>query len=177
MYFAHLWILTLVCLSTPILAMPTPTIADHDALAIRYHIDHRRHHPRSGPSSRPSASASASARKRAIIPTPVVPQLPLGAPADPARCPSGMMACPITSMTNAPLLSAGSHIPFECVSPEEDLYSCGGCATLGTGTDCTAISGVSSVSCSAGICNVHSCQAGLFPTSDLRACTSDLGSA
>jgi hypothetical protein len=38
------------------------------------------------------------------------------------------------------------------ISPEEDLYSCGGCATLGTGVDCTTIPSVLSVSCQVGAC-------------------------
>lgn len=35
---------------------------------------------------------------------------------------------------------------------KEDLYSCGGCSTLGTGTDCSALPGARGVECSAGKC-------------------------
>jgi len=38
------------------------------------------------------------------------------------------------------------------ISYLEDLYSCGGCSTLATGLDCTAIPGVLAVSCSLGSC-------------------------
>lgn len=38
------------------------------------------------------------------------------------------------------------------IAPKEDLYSCGGCATLGIGTDCTAIPSVLSVSCERSSC-------------------------
>ncbi|WVQ70840.1 hypothetical protein IAR50_000365 [Cryptococcus sp. DSM 104548] len=43
-------------------------------------------------------------------------------------CPVGQLACPITVMTESVYAAAGDDVPWECVFPEEDLYSCGGCA-------------------------------------------------
>lgn len=84
--------------------------------------------------------------------------LPLGSTDDLKRCPAGTMSCPTLE---APVLAgASSDAPWECVNYLEDLYSCGGCTTLGTGVDCTALPGVRSVSCAAAQCVVHQCQAG-----------------
>ncbi|ODO07150.1 hypothetical protein L198_00729 [Cryptococcus wingfieldii CBS 7118] len=170
MFFSRLITFALVSLSVTTLAIPTSTtnsLLDSE----RYHEDHRRHHPSSGTNSH--ASASASGVKRKATQTAVATFAVLGAATDLARCPVEQMACPITSLTESELAAAGDDVPWECISPQEDLYSCGGCATLGTGIDCTAIAGVDSVSCTAGTCLVHSCQSGFLPTSDLQACNVD----
>jgi hypothetical protein len=41
----------------------------------------------------------------------------------------------------------------DSISYLEDLYSCGGCETMGSGVDCTAIQGGLAVSCSLGLCH------------------------
>ncbi|KAI9611849.1 hypothetical protein KEM48_004356 [Puccinia striiformis f. sp. tritici PST-130] len=55
------------------------------------------------------------------------------------KCPTGLSACPISSgMTAKP--SAG----FECLDLQQEVTSCGGCASTGQGVDCTTMKGVSS---------------------------------
>lgn len=75
---------------------------------------------------------------------PVPTTLPLGSPNDFARCPTGGLACP-TSPRSADTIIANESYEWSVhqsvrqnlstdrfsISPEEDLYSCGGCATLG----------------------------------------------
>lgn len=66
-------------------------------------------------------------------------------------CPSMLSACPIK----------GAAIgQYECIDSQTDIQSCGGCASLGKGTDCTAIPGVRFTGCSAGECEVYSCLKG-----------------
>lgn len=79
-------------------------------------------------------------------------QVPVAAPgSDAALCPSGLNACPI------PGASAGQ---YECLDALNDLQSCGGCASLGKGQDCTAIPGARFMGCQAGKCAVYSCKRG-----------------
>ncbi|KAJ7911588.1 hypothetical protein B0H13DRAFT_570305 [Mycena leptocephala] len=53
---------------------------------------------------------------------------------------------------------------WECIDTQTDLESCGGCPysdfAMETGKDCSAIRGVSDVSCIRGECVVHKCMAG-----------------
>lgn len=58
-------------------------------------------------------------------------------------------ACPSSSSPSNPS-SAG----YECLDPRTELQSCGGCATLGEGMDCTAIPGAMGVGCQDGQCVV-----------------------
>ncbi|KAF7328887.1 hypothetical protein MVEN_02518400 [Mycena venus] len=71
------------------------------------------------------------------------------------KCPTGFTACHI------PGRNANS---WECLDTETDLESCGGCPSLYSdslpGKDCTAIPGVSDVSCIKGNCVIHKCMAG-----------------
>ncbi|KAJ7152995.1 hypothetical protein C8R46DRAFT_912829 [Mycena filopes] len=70
------------------------------------------------------------------------------------RCHKGFTAC------NVP---GRSDNTWECIDTQNDLESCGGCAyDLGasSGADCTAIAGVSDVSCIKGECVVHKCMFG-----------------
>ncbi|KAG7529675.1 hypothetical protein FFLO_05481 [Filobasidium floriforme] len=66
-------------------------------------------------------------------------------------CPQDWLACPVNS---------GRKTAWECVQVQTDLESCGGCAALGQGTDCTALQGVDDVSCIAGKCQANSCLRG-----------------
>ncbi|KAI7942206.1 hypothetical protein MJO28_012233 [Puccinia striiformis f. sp. tritici] len=71
------------------------------------------------------------------------------------KCPAGLSACPISSgMTAKP--SAG----FECLDLQQEVTSCGGCASTGQGVDCTTMKGVSSAGCSEGKCKIFSCKYG-----------------
>lgn len=54
-------------------------------------------------------------------------------------CPENWLACPIQT---------GKKTAWECVNVKTDLESCGGCAAIGQGTDCTALEGVDDVSVS-----------------------------
>ena len=55
------------------------------------------------------------------------------------RCPSGLEACPFAG-----------H--YECFDTATELESCGGCASLGKGQDCTKIEGAWNVACERGSC-------------------------
>lgn len=70
---------------------------------------------------------------------------------DEAKCPRGLNACPI------PGAGLGQ---YECLDSTNDLQSCGGCASLGKGQDCTAIPGARFMGCQAGKCAVYSCKRG-----------------
>ena len=96
--------------------------------------------------------------------------LPFGV-IDSARCPEGGVACPIGRSRSASAL-------FECLQPDDDLESCGGCSSLGQGADCTAIAGARAVGCTAGLCEVYTCQRGFAVGHDGKSCvpSSETGS-
>lgn len=71
----------------------------------------------------------------------------------PKMCPVGYDACPIPTAT-------GLSADYECIDTTSELESCGGCASLGEGQDCTAIPGVWNVACTRGQCQVSSCAPG-----------------
>ncbi|KAH9944387.1 uncharacterized protein BXZ73DRAFT_96876 [Epithele typhae] len=77
-------------------------------------------------------------------------------------CPAGMEAC-LTSTT-------GLSDNFECVDTSSDLESCGGCASVGAGEDCTAITGSKNVGCRAGECVVLTCASGFLKSVDNKTC-------
>lgn len=67
-------------------------------------------------------------------------------------CPTNWTSCPVTQ---------GKDTFYECVNTDQDLESCGGCASVdGSGVDCTVLPGISSVSCSRGVCEAASCLRG-----------------
>ncbi|WWC66386.1 uncharacterized protein I206_100287 [Kwoniella pini CBS 10737] len=175
MIFTKVAILSLLSLATFVLSLPTPTLNSQEGLAKRWHEDHKRHHPSVGENARPSPSVSGSAQRKAKKPIPSSKSIDSGQPQlgsaeDLTRCPAQKMACPISPMTDVELAKSNADTPYECILPQEDLYSCGGCTTLGTGLDCTAIPGVLSVSCAIGTCNVYSCKSGFTVTSDGQGC-------
>ncbi|KAL5529302.1 hypothetical protein ACEPAG_5287 [Sanghuangporus baumii] len=61
---------------------------------------------------------------------------------DASFCPTGLTTCPIIS---SGVFTGDS----ECIDTLSDLTSCGGCASLGQGTDCSATPGAS---CLGGVC-------------------------
>ncbi|ORY90772.1 hypothetical protein BCR35DRAFT_328533 [Leucosporidium creatinivorum] len=65
-------------------------------------------------------------------------------------CPGTETACPIFPRMGT----------YECIETDNSLESCGGCASRGEGEDCTAIKGAQGVGCSAGRCQVFTCQDG-----------------
>lgn len=60
-------------------------------------------------------------------------------------CPAGLNACPIES-------AHGLTSDYECLDTLNELTSCGGCASTGEGTDCTAISNARNVGCVQSTC-------------------------
>jgi len=80
------------------------------------------------------------------------------------RCPSQMTACPIDAPPSLNGERATATIsadePFECVKPEEDLYNCGGCSSIGLGVSCGDLPGVRGTSCTEGKCVIYTCQKG-----------------
>ncbi|KAI0783350.1 hypothetical protein C8Q75DRAFT_810936 [Abortiporus biennis] len=87
-----------------------------------------------------------------------------------AACSDGFTACGVYGWTGL-----RSNTAWECVDTQSDLESCGGCAIplnarSPHGIDCTAIPGVSDVSCGAGSCRVHSCLPGYSVSMDKTYC-------
>ncbi|KAJ7092739.1 hypothetical protein C8R44DRAFT_646700 [Mycena epipterygia] len=76
-------------------------------------------------------------------------------------CPTGLDACPIPGL---------SATDFECVDTAVELESCGGCASLGQGQDCTAIKGAWNVGCEQGRCAVYTCTFGFKRGQDGQNC-------
>lgn len=91
----------------------------------------------------------------------------------PAKCPSGLTACPITFGNQTAVEVAKNPLAsdaYECLDVQEELNSCGGCATLGEGVDCMAIEGVESAGCSAGKCHTFSCKTGFTLSKKTKTC-------
>ena len=68
-----------------------------------------------------------------------------------ALCPAQTAACPIEGR---------SDDDYECIDTTSDLQSCGGCASMGEGVDCTLIQGAKWMGCVKGQCEVYSCGKG-----------------
>ncbi|KAL7418070.1 hypothetical protein BDY24DRAFT_437551 [Mrakia frigida] len=91
----------------------------------------------------------------------IVVSLPLDGRIDPARCPKNLTACPLGTLGGA---------DYECLDPEVELTSCGGCASTGAGENCLLIPNSLSVTCTSGSCAVLSCRTGLAPSLDGKSC-------
>ncbi|CAE6411735.1 hypothetical protein ACGC1H_003159 [Rhizoctonia solani] len=80
------------------------------------------------------------------------------------RCPSAMTACPIDSPPalngDRSTATISPNEPYECVTPSEDLYNCGGCSSTGQGVSCVDIPGVRGTSCTEGKCMIYTCTRG-----------------
>lgn len=76
-------------------------------------------------------------------------------------CPVGLDACPILGLTSS---------DYECVDTQADLESCGGCASIGEGDDCSAIDGAWNVGCENGVCIIYTCAAGFRRAYDGKSC-------
>lgn len=74
----------------------------------------------------------------------------------PRLCPTGLDACPIPG-------SSGLTGDFECLDTTNELESCGGCASLGQGQDCTNIKGAWNVGCERGTCEGKPYSSHLIP--------------
>ncbi|KAK8854522.1 hypothetical protein IAR55_003261 [Kwoniella newhampshirensis] len=84
---------------------------------------------------------------------------------DSSLCPSGFAACPIEGRS-----AFEADGGYECLDAMTDLQSCGGCASMGTGVDCTAIPGARWMGCSKGSCEVFSCKKGWTKNANGTAC-------
>jgi len=76
-------------------------------------------------------------------------------------CPTGLDACPIFGAKGG---------DYECLDTATELESCGGCASLGSGQDCTAITGAWNVGCDQGHCTVYTCAGGFKRAQDGKSC-------
>ncbi|KAG8943610.1 hypothetical protein FRC04_002771 [Tulasnella sp. 424] len=79
------------------------------------------------------------------------------------KCTKGFDACPRYSGRGG----------FDCIDTENDPESCGGCLGLdgsGSGTDCTAIKGVSVTRCVKRSCVIDSCRKGWAKSLDGASC-------
>lgn len=90
--------------------------------------------------SRPSPSASGHHQKKSTHGA-LSRNRKRAAPA----CPLGLDACPISG-------AHGITSDFECLDTFNELESCGGCASVGKGEDCTSIEGSWNVGCEQGTC-------------------------
>jgi len=82
------------------------------------------------------------------------------------KCKKGFAACGVFG---------GTASQWECVNTMSDLENCGGCAlrispSTRFGTDCSALDGVSDVSCLKGTCVVGRCAAGYKVSKDNSSC-------
>lgn len=82
---------------------------------------------------------------------------------DATICPKGLTTCPI--FANG--LATGDS---ECVDTYSDLTSCGGCASLNTGKDCSKIPYATLASCHGGECVVEECSSGYSVSDDETSC-------
>lgn len=76
-------------------------------------------------------------------------------------CPGALAACPIEGMDQE---------SYECIDPLADLQSCGGCASMGTGVDCTLMEGARWMGCNVGKCEIYSCKSGYVRSKDGSKC-------
>jgi len=76
-------------------------------------------------------------------------------------CPTGTDACPVGGLTGG---------DYECIDTTVELESCGGCASIGEGQDCSAIPGAWNVGCEQGRCAVYTCAAGFRRTANGKSC-------
>lgn len=85
---------------------------------------------------------------------------------DHPRCPNGQTACPISHV-----ISFTPSTPYECLDIHQEISSCGGCVTLGEGTDCSGLRGARSSGCSGGKCTIFSCARGFQLSQQNQTCT------
>ncbi|GLB36163.1 hypothetical protein LshimejAT787_0304510 [Lyophyllum shimeji] len=76
-------------------------------------------------------------------------------------CPTGLDACPISGAKGG---------DYECLDTATELESCGGCTSLGSGQDCTAIAGAWNVGCEQGRCIAYTCAGGFNRSRDGKSC-------
>ncbi|KAG9043096.1 hypothetical protein FS837_010036 [Tulasnella sp. UAMH 9824] len=79
------------------------------------------------------------------------------------HCTKGFKSCP----------NYNGRGGFECVDTQNDPESCGGCVSFngkGSGTDCTAMEGVSVTRCVKGSCVIDSCGRGYAKSLDGSSC-------
>ncbi|KAF5370221.1 hypothetical protein D9615_010068 [Tricholomella constricta] len=76
-------------------------------------------------------------------------------------CPTGLDACPISGAKGG---------DYECLDTATELESCGGCTSLGSGQNCTAIPGAWNVGCEEGYCTVYTCAGGFKRSKDGKSC-------
>ncbi|GAA5909175.1 hypothetical protein JCM8208_003402 [Rhodotorula glutinis] len=66
---------------------------------------------------------------------------------------------------------AASRGGYECIDVRQEVDSCGGCATLGEGRDCTTdVPHATSTGCDAGACVVFACERGWKPDREAARC-------
>ncbi|KZS99165.1 hypothetical protein SISNIDRAFT_545975 [Sistotremastrum niveocremeum HHB9708] len=79
-------------------------------------------------------------------------------------CPSGFSGCPIRGR------SGTVYSELECLDTTSELTSCGGCASVGRGVDCSKIPHALGSTCLGGQCKVDGCQAGFRVSNSSSAC-------
>ena len=123
----------------------------------------------SGKCVAPSGRTRRSVRRllqKVTGPPPSASQYGLEANRNEELCPAGFAACPVDP-TAGHFEKTGA---YECLDTRSELQSCGGCASLGTGTDCTRIKGALSMGCEEGRCQVHRCKKGWKVGKDGASC-------
>jgi len=77
-----------------------------------------------------------------------------------SACPYGLDACPVSGLSG----------DYECLDTAVELESCGGCASIGEGQDCTTIRDAWNVGCERGVCKVYTCAGGFTRAADGKSC-------
>ncbi|KNZ60339.1 hypothetical protein VP01_1568g2 [Puccinia sorghi] len=75
------------------------------------------------------------------------------------------VACPISETSEFT-----PSTPYECLDTQQELTSCGGCVTLGNGTNCATLRGAGMSGCSNGKCTIFSCARGFKFSKRDQAC-------
>ncbi|EKM61526.1 uncharacterized protein PHACADRAFT_248197 [Phanerochaete carnosa HHB-10118-sp] len=157
----HIFALLALAIVSPIVALPS-----NDATLVA----------RSAPSLQARASTpsliarspvpSGALKKRALRQKPLTPEEAISQ----QLCPTPMRVCSIDAQSSPTTLTEWIRDGFECVDTFEDLTSCGGCGSVDTKYDCTAIKGAHAVSCVVGQCRIDSCTKGYTPSLDGKSC-------
>lgn len=114
--------LFVLAIVSPIVALPSsvPELAVRDAAPLEARA------PAPSLAARAPAPSARSIAKRALRQKPLTPEETLSR----HLCPTPMRACPIDAQSAPSTLLEWIKEGFECVDPQEDLTSCGGCGAV-----------------------------------------------
>jgi hypothetical protein len=117
------------------------------------HVPTKNHKRRSSTPPAPRAAAGLVPQQIQLTVSALSAYFGLDENVDGKLCPKELAACPIDGV-------ASGSSDYECLDIRSDLQSCGGCASMGEGKDCTLIPGAKWMGCVQGECEVYSCAKG-----------------